>query len=77
MPARQTERRQTEVIGEIRAGAMYDTESVLEHLGIGDSKLMELRKAGRIQAYGIPGYQRNWFRGEDILGLFEPKGAKA
>jgi hypothetical protein len=72
MRARQTERRQTEVIGEILPGGLYDTQRVLEHLGIGDSKLMELRKAGVLRAYRLPGYARNWFKGEDIIAMFEP-----
>lgn len=66
---RKTERRIGDVLGEIIPGAMYDTDAVMSVAGIGEIKLREERKAGRLKWSQYNG--RNWYRGADLIALIE------
>jgi hypothetical protein len=69
MPHRKTERRNGDVLGVITPGALYDTDAVYAHAGIGEIKLREVRKAGLLKMKPYNG--RNWYRGEDLIALIE------
>jgi hypothetical protein len=69
MRPRKTERRMGDVLGVIEPGAMYDTDAVFRHAGIGELKLREERKNGRLKATAYNG--RNWYRGQDLIALIE------
>lgn len=66
-PRRKTERRQGDVIGRLVPGELLDTDAVFTAAGIGDAKLMELRRAGAIQPHKFNG--RCWYRAEDLIAL--------
>lgn len=67
MRPRKTERRVGDVLGVLTPGALYDTDAVMRHAGIGELKLREERRAGRLRTVAYNG--RNWYRGEDLIGL--------
>lgn len=68
MGPRRPERSRGDVLGVIDPRLLYDTDAVMAHAGIGEEKLLEERRAGRLTAHkGYGG--RNWYRGEDLIGL--------
>lgn len=67
MRQRKTDRRQGEVIGRIAPGELLDTDAVFETIGIGEAKLIELRKDGRLTPHKFG--NRNWYRSEDLISL--------
>lgn len=64
-----TERRTGEVIGRLIPGERLDTDAVYHVCGIGEAKLMELRRQGRIKAKLKFG--RNWYRSDDLIELID------
>lgn len=71
--ARKTERRQGDVIGRLVPGELLDTDAVFTVTGIGEAKLMELRKDRRIVARKFNG--RNWYRADDLIQLIDRDGS--
>jgi hypothetical protein len=69
MRTRKTDRRAGDVLGVITPGALYDTDAVMRHAGIGEGKLLDERRAGRLQMRPYNG--RNWYRGEDLIALIQ------
>lgn len=72
MPHRKTERRNGDVLGVITPGALYDTDAVYHHTGIGEIKLRAVREQGLLKMKPFNG--RNWYRGEDLIALIESEG---
>ncbi len=72
MHLRKTERRIGDVLGVIMPGALYDTDAVMRHAGIGEVRLRQERRAGRLSMRAYNG--RNWYRGEDLISLIESSG---
>lgn len=62
------ERLSGDVIGVIDPRNLYDTQAVMKHAGIGEVRLREERKAGRITVHKDSS-GRQWYRGEDLIAL--------
>lgn len=69
MSNRKTERRMGDVIGVIRPGELYDTNRVFDHTGIGEVKLRQVTREGRLKPLYFNG--RNWYRADDLIALIE------
>jgi hypothetical protein len=69
MPMRKTERRMGQVIGRITPGELLTAEAVMSACGIGESKLAELRAAGKLVAFWFNG--RNWFESEQLIAVIK------
>lgn len=69
MTPRKTERRQGDVIGRLTPGERLDTDAVFTATGIGEVKLMELRRQGLLTPRKFNG--RNWYRSEDLIALID------
>jgi hypothetical protein len=64
---RKTDRRFGEVIGRLMPGELLDTNAVREATGIGEVKLLELRREGRLRPHKFG--NRHWYRAEDLIAL--------
>lgn len=69
MVPRKTERRQGDVIGRLIPGELLDTDAVFTATGIGEAKLMELRREGLLKPRKFNG--RNWYRSADLIALID------
>lgn len=69
MRPRKTDRRVGDVLGVIRPGELYDTDAVMRHAGIGEGKLLDERRAGRLHEFLYNG--RNWYQGEELIALIK------
>ena len=66
MPRSNVNRSRGDVVGIIDPQLLYDTQAVMEHAGIGEIKLRELKQKGQLKGYPGPG-GRVWYRGQDLI----------